>query len=306
MKSLKMKKINLINTLKKTFKKKKVVKKTTKTKKPKISKKIKKTKISKKAKVNKDQKKNLKITSKSKPVKLEKKDNSESNENLHRISKSNEQKPEIKKVKKQDTEKDSDGTYLYRELKHSSFRRSFTLGENFESGKIKAKFKDGILKIHGSQKIKKLYVMGHFGMGGSSSFAYTEHATVIVSRKYGSEYITFTVIWYDENDHDPSIKVNSYMYLTENGLPLSVKSSDIKIDDFEHGTIVKHFGYDLTNYAKALSKGSVYTLLQKNMFNPTIPIKLINWLPDKDKSFDEVDISTLDLCVMLGGYNIHG
>ena len=100
-----MKKINLINTLKKTFKKKKVVKKTTKTKKPKISNKIKKTKISKKAKVNKDQKKNLKITSKSKPVKLDKKENSESNENLHRISKSNEQKPEIKKVKKQDTEK---------------------------------------------------------------------------------------------------------------------------------------------------------------------------------------------------------
>ncbi len=145
-------------------------------------------------------------------------------------------------------------------------------------------FKDGILKIHGSQKIKKLYVMGHFGMGGSSSFAYTEHATVIVSRKYGSEYITFTVIWYDENDHDPSIKVNSYMYLTENNLPLTVKSSDVNIDDFEHGTIVKHFGYDLTNYSKALSKGSVYTLLQKNMFNPTIPIKLINWLPDKDKS----------------------
>ena len=49
--------------------------------------------------------------------------------------------------KKQDTEKDSDGTYLYRELKHSSFRRSFTLGENFESGKIKAKFKDGILNV---------------------------------------------------------------------------------------------------------------------------------------------------------------
>ena len=52
------------------------------------------------------------------------------------------------------------------------------------------------------------------------------------------------------------------MYLTENGLPLSVKSSDIKIDDFEHGTI-KTFGYDLTEYAKALSKGSVYTLLRK-------------------------------------------
>ena len=103
-----MKKINLINTLKKTFKKKKVVKKTkttTKSKKVKVSKKIKKTKILKKSKVNKDHKKNLKINPKSKPAKLEKKDNSESNENLHRISKTNEQKPEIKKVKKQDTEK---------------------------------------------------------------------------------------------------------------------------------------------------------------------------------------------------------
>ena len=101
-----MKKINLINTLKKTFKKKKVVKKktkaTTKAKKVKVSKK---TKILKNSKLTKDQKKNLKITSKNKSVKLEKKDNTEVNENLHRISKNNEQKPEIKKIKKQETEK---------------------------------------------------------------------------------------------------------------------------------------------------------------------------------------------------------
>ena len=93
-----MKKISLKNILKKTFKKKskkppkKVVKKKVKkTKKisPKKEKKINKTKFSKSLK------KNTKLTQKNTEPK---------NDNL-RISKSNEVKPEIKKVKKQETEK---------------------------------------------------------------------------------------------------------------------------------------------------------------------------------------------------------
>ena len=105
-----MKKISLINTLKKTFKAKKVTdkKKNSKvTKKLKKNKgiKIKKTKAAVKTKRIKIQKKEQKIIIKKKSLKNEKNDNSESNSNLLRIPKSNEQKPEIKKVKKQDTEK---------------------------------------------------------------------------------------------------------------------------------------------------------------------------------------------------------
>ena len=101
-----MKKINLINTLKKTFKTKKTQKKKlkkksivikkekalSKTKKNKTSVKLKKVKIVKKG-------------TKPKLSKTEKRENSETNSNLLRIPKNNEQKPEIKKVKKQDTEK---------------------------------------------------------------------------------------------------------------------------------------------------------------------------------------------------------
>ena len=84
-----MKKINLKNILKKTFKKKtKVKKKNLKTKKVKKSKKILKNKITKKPKIQKVEK----------TKKVEKVD-------TLRIAKSNEQKPEIKKIKKQDTEK---------------------------------------------------------------------------------------------------------------------------------------------------------------------------------------------------------
>ena len=116
-----MKKISLINTLKKTFKtksspdKKKITKTSNKQKKNKPNNKSKKVKLvgeaSKTKKIIKDKKiKDKKIkaknkTIKTKTLKVDKKNNSETNTNLLRIPKSNEQKPEIKKVKKQETEK---------------------------------------------------------------------------------------------------------------------------------------------------------------------------------------------------------
>ena len=102
-----MKKISLINTLKKTFKKKKSINKKKKSKSLSKPKKIKNITKQKKVKIDKKPKKTVtqKKIIKPKTVKAEKKDNAESNSNLLRIPKSNEQKPEIKKVKKQDTEK---------------------------------------------------------------------------------------------------------------------------------------------------------------------------------------------------------
>ena len=91
-----MRKINLKNILKKTFKKKVSPKKTKKQKTTKIKKK---KKIKSKNEVKKVKKTSLKL-SKKKDSKVEIK----SNDNL-RIPKSNESKPEIKKVKKQETEK---------------------------------------------------------------------------------------------------------------------------------------------------------------------------------------------------------
>ena len=105
-----MKKISLISTLKKTFKakkatvKKKSSKQITKIKKVKVAVKQKKAKVNLKKKKTKIKKKIVKSNIKSKINKTDKKENPETN-NLLRIPKSNEQKPEIKKVKKQDTEK---------------------------------------------------------------------------------------------------------------------------------------------------------------------------------------------------------
>ena len=108
-----MKKISLINTLKKTFKSKKNLTKKkkvkpqikTKTKNLKSDSKLKK-KVKSKIKTKKIIKKNVSSqVGKLKASKSEKKENTTTTSNLLRIPKSNEQKPEIKKVKKQDTEK---------------------------------------------------------------------------------------------------------------------------------------------------------------------------------------------------------
>ena len=96
MKSSKMKKINLKNILKKTFKKK--LPKKNKKSVLKKTKKIKKTKKNKK--IKKLVKSNIKLTKKSIAI-----DTTHSKTESLRITKSNEQKPEIKKVKKQQTEK---------------------------------------------------------------------------------------------------------------------------------------------------------------------------------------------------------
>ena len=92
-----MKKINLKNILKKTFNKKKAVKKVNKFKKTlgrkKVIKKVKKHKL-----------KTVKKTSVNKKVTQNNKNEVTKAESL-RISKLNEQKPEIKKIKKQETEK---------------------------------------------------------------------------------------------------------------------------------------------------------------------------------------------------------
>ena len=100
MKNLKMNKISLKNILKKTFKKKS----SKKTAKKKVTKKkVAKKKVAKPKKISKTKLAKIKKTDNKKTTKTVQ-SNEAKNESL-RISKSNEIKPEIKKVKKQETEK---------------------------------------------------------------------------------------------------------------------------------------------------------------------------------------------------------
>ncbi len=53
----------------------------------------------------------------------------------------------IKGAKKTPTENKEKARYVYREIKRSSFQRSFQLGQNIDKDKIKVEYKDGTIVV---------------------------------------------------------------------------------------------------------------------------------------------------------------
>ncbi len=133
------------------------------------------------------------------------------------------------------------------------------------------KLEQTILSLNESNKIQKHYLAGTYGQGGSSTFAFCKY-TVIASRYRGSDNFSFTVIRYEDLPAQ-DYKTGRYVYLVKNDVPPVV---DAKDEDIEHGTIVRHFGYDLTRYTSPLGPRSVYGILGRILFDPVASIRLEN------------------------------
>jgi hypothetical protein len=131
--------------------------------------------------------------------------------------------------------------------------------------------KNTILSLNESNKIQKHYLAGTYGQGGSSTLAFSKYV-FIASRAYGSNKIGFTIVRYEDLPAD-KYKTGRYVYAVENDDVLTI---DAKNDDFDHGTFIRHFGYDFTSYTASIGPKSLYGALQRVMFDPVIPIRLEN------------------------------
>lgn len=128
---------------------------------------------------------------------------------------------------------------------------------------------DTILSLNESNKIRKHYLAGTYGQGGSSTFAISAY-TLIASRRAGDSRVGFTVVKYLELPPE-EYKTGHYVYLTLDG---AVPAAAISENDFAAGTLVRHFGYDLSNYPSPVGPNSVYGLLNQVLFDPVLPIWL--------------------------------
>ena len=128
-----------------------------------------------------------------------------------------------------------------------------------------------ILSLNESNKIQKHYLAGTYGQGGSSTYAFCRF-TAIISRKSGTGRIGFTVVKYEDLPAE-DYKTGHYVYLVRANAPLEVDAADSEI---AYGTIVRHFGYDLTRYTSALGPKSVYGILQRILFDPVSTIRFEN------------------------------
>ena len=128
-----------------------------------------------------------------------------------------------------------------------------------------------ILSLNESNKMQKHYLAGAYGQGGSSSFAPSKW-TLIASRHDGLPIIGFTIVRYQDLPPE-TYKMGRYVYLTLNG---KVLETEQPVAVFEPGTLVTHFGYDLSPYPSPVGPNSFYGLLNEVLFDPVLPV----WLDD--------------------------
>jgi len=129
-----------------------------------------------------------------------------------------------------------------------------------------------ILSLNESNKMQKHYLAGAYGQGGSSSFAPSKW-TLIASR-HDNLPVGFTIVHYQDLPAD-TYKMGRYVYLTLNGSVLQTERSQ---EEFKPGTLVSHFGYDLSPYPSPVGPNSFYGLLNAVLFDPVLPV----WLDDHE------------------------
>jgi hypothetical protein len=128
-----------------------------------------------------------------------------------------------------------------------------------------------ILSLNESNKIQKHYLAGTYGQGGSSTFAFCKYA-VIASHHRDCKQIAFTVVRYEDLPAE-EFKTGRYVYLVQNDAPLVF---DAREADIQRGTVVRHFGYDLSRYTSPLGPRSIYGILGRILFDPVSAIRLEN------------------------------
>lgn len=134
---------------------------------------------------------------------------------------------------------------------------------------------DTILSLNETNKTEKLYLAGAYGQGGSATYAVSRY-TLIASRRQGSP-VGFTIVRFEEPPIDAP-KDGRYVYLTPpDGV---VFEAEVPESEFEQGTLVRHFGYELSDYGLPVGPNSLYGLLNQVLFDPVMPIWLDNSVHD--------------------------
>lgn len=139
------------------------------------------------------------------------------------------------------------------------------------TGIAPSKMKDTILSLNESNKIQKHYLAGTYGQGGSSTLAFSKFVFV-ATRLSGAAQIAFTVVRYQDLPAE-EYKTGRYVYTVHDG---DVLLCDATPADIPYGTLIRHFGYDLSSYTSSIGPKSLYGAMQRVMFDPVSPIRFEN------------------------------
>lgn len=145
-------------------------------------------------------------------------------------------------------------------------------------GLLPQEFGDSILSLNKNRKLKKLFLAGAFGQGGSTALAHSQY-TVIFSRRAALEGesagpLAFTLVRYNPGNVDQD-KHGVYEYLVDakTKAPFFVECDD---EFFEPGTLVRHVAMSLQKYSAVMTSptGSMWWLAHNYLFDPVMPFRI--------------------------------
>lgn len=144
-------------------------------------------------------------------------------------------------------------------------------------------FASTILSLNKSRKLRKLFLAGAFGQGGSTALAYSPY-TIIVSRamaqsdgKAGrpkANPVALTIVRFNPAV-SPVDKHGVYEYMVDHatGQPITLSVSE---KAFTHGTLVRHISMELSKYKAVITSptDSLWFLAHNYLFDPVLPFRI--------------------------------
>ena len=165
-------------------------------------------------------------------------------------------------------------------------------------------FPSTILSLQAENKIKKKYLIGAFGQGGSSTLAFCDYALIVSWSKDQPNTVGFTIVRVLKLDE--SYKEDCFAYLVlkdatsgrtivpsfrvnESDFMLYPERERVRLPSLKRGTLVRHFSYKLDGLERQLSPGpgNLYHYLQCIVFDALLPFHVTD-LRRPGKESDQV------------------
>lgn len=154
-------------------------------------------------------------------------------------------------------------------------------------GQPPEKFPDTFLSLNEDSKIKKPYLIGKYGQGGSNTFDFCEYA-VILSRHMNGGDIGWSIVRFNPRlDEKETYSDGVFQYCV---LPSgSVPTIDGKHDQDWTGSQIRLIEYDASDFNNSLtpSRGSLYTISNEAMFGSIFPFYLEDHRTERFSSYPD-------------------
>ena len=158
-------------------------------------------------------------------------------------------------------------------------------------GLLAEEFSRTILSLQGGNKIQKPFLIGSFGQGGASALGFCEYALMLSKHRNRPKEIAFTIIRVLELPKPYKDDCYAYLYVGgddekiivpscewDRSLKLYGDEQEVSLPELDHGTIVRHYTYQLPQLSKKFyaSPGNLYHFLHCSLFDPLFPFRLID------------------------------